>query len=205
MSGVFPVVSHGRDGRGCAAGTNADPALRRTVAAAAAGDERAWQALVVRFTGLVRGIARSYRLGPADVDDVAQETWVRLLRHIAQVQEPTAVAGWLATTTRREALRALQRTTREVPAAVVPDTGETDAGDPLEDLIAEEARAAVHGAVARLPACQRALVRTLLTRPHAGYDEVADRLGRPRGSVGPTRGRALARLREDPDLGDAVR
>jgi RNA polymerase sigma factor (sigma-70 family) len=171
--------------------------LRRTVEAAAAGDERAWSALVGQFGGMVRHVARSYRLDDADVDDVAQETWLRLMRHVHALDDPAAVPGWLITTTRREALRALQRRVREVPLDAVGDVDEPDPADPTEGIEAEERRAALLGAVARLPAHQRRLVGALLDHEGAGYAALAARLGAPVGSLGPTRARAIERLRRD--------
>ena len=55
---------------------------RRVVAAAAGGDEQAWALLQDRYAKRVRSVARTYRLTPHDIDDVAQATWLRLLENI---------------------------------------------------------------------------------------------------------------------------
>jgi DNA-directed RNA polymerase specialized sigma24 family protein len=47
------------------------------------------------------------------VDDVVQATWLRLLEDIRRLREPAAVAGWLETTTRRNAMRHLYGRNRE--------------------------------------------------------------------------------------------
>lgn len=47
-------------------------------------------------------------------------------------------------------------------------------------------------------------MRMLLAEPAMNYDEVSVALGMPRGSIGPTHGRSLARLRRDPHLARAV-
>src|SRR4051794_5612851 len=47
-----------------------DAELVALVEAARAGDSAAWDRLVRRFEGPIRSIARSYRLAPADVDEV---------------------------------------------------------------------------------------------------------------------------------------
>jgi DNA-directed RNA polymerase specialized sigma24 family protein len=71
--------------------------------------------------------------------------------------------------------------------------------------IARERRAAVRGAVQRLPGRQRHLLTSLLASPSPTYERVAVALAMPMGSIGPTRDRALARLRVDPELASAVR
>ena len=90
-----------------------DPALVALVCAARSGDHAAWDSLVRRFDRLLRSIARSYRLIPADIDDVVQTTWLSMLEHIHDLREPAAIAGWLATATRRQAMRVLQKPARE--------------------------------------------------------------------------------------------
>ena len=82
-----------------------DARLTALVCAARRGDQDAWTDLVERFDGRVRAIARSYRLSPPDVDDVAQATWLQLLEDIGKLREPAAIGAWLATATRRTALR----------------------------------------------------------------------------------------------------
>ena len=116
MSPLHPLRGGGRPLREVAppsAPRDADRELVSLVRASRAGDSAAWTQLVERFTPTLRRIARSYRLQPSDVDDVVQATWLRLFAHIEQLRDPAAVAGWLATTTRRECLRVLQGHVRE--------------------------------------------------------------------------------------------
>ena len=70
------------------------------------GDARAWDALVERFGPLIWSICRNYRLERADVEDVAQNVWLKLVDQLSRVRDPAALGGWLATTTRRECCRA---------------------------------------------------------------------------------------------------
>jgi len=65
---------------------------------AAAGDEHAWDALVRRFDGMIKAIAGAHRLAHADVHDVSQATWLKLLEHIDDLKAPERVGGWLANT-----------------------------------------------------------------------------------------------------------
>ena len=66
----------------------ADPGADLTllVAAAAGGDEAAWTALTDRFSRLVWGVVRSYRLSPDDAADATQNTWLRLLENLERIE-----------------------------------------------------------------------------------------------------------------------
>src|SRR3954447_24304148 len=96
-------------------------ALAHITREVAAGGEDAWRTLVALLDPMLHSIARGYRLPHADADDVVQITWGRALLHLDRLDDPGAVAGWLAVTARREAMRTLQRGVRELPAAETPE------------------------------------------------------------------------------------
>jgi RNA polymerase sigma factor (sigma-70 family) len=174
--------------------------LERLVAAAAAGESTAWDALVARFAPVMLRIARSCGLGRHEAEDAVQNAWIRLLRGIELVREPHAIGAWLATTTRRESLRLRQQARREPPSGE-PLLADADAPDEaFRELDAAECRAAVESALNRLPPRHRALMDELLVDTVGGYRDIAARLGMPVGSIGPTRGRCLALLRRDERL-----
>jgi RNA polymerase sigma factor (sigma-70 family) len=165
------------------------------VAAAATGDQEAWNALVGRFNGLVWSVARSHRLSPTDAGDVVQTTWLRLVEHLHRLDDPERVGAWLATTARHESIKALRRAARqmptapeEIPAAAI-DVG-MDAG-----LLASERDAALWRAFAGLDSDCQALLRMLVADPTPSYQEISEALDRPIGSIGPTRARCLEKLR----------
>lgn len=171
---------------------------------AADGDERAWDALVGRLDGVLRSVVAGYRLAPADAEDVLQTTWVRALSSLHRLREPGAIAAWLVVTARREALRSLQRGVRElVTDELEPFEAEDDAR-PEDVAVARERGAAVREAVGRLCGRQREVIMALLATPAPSYEELSERLGIPVGSIGPTRERALARLREDAGLAGLI-
>jgi RNA polymerase sigma factor (sigma-70 family) len=182
----------------------ADHAVAGLAQDAAAGDERAWRDLVARFEPLLRGIVKGYRLDPADVEDVVQVTWLRAFRNLDRLNEPAAVGGWLAVTARREALRALQRGVREIPAEEPHTLEEPDAVTPETAAMERERRRALRAAVRRLPGRQRQLLATMLTRPGVSYGELSSELDMPLGSIGPTRERALGTLRNDRMLAEVL-
>jgi RNA polymerase sigma factor (sigma-70 family) len=171
---------------------------------AAAGCEDAWRDLVARFDPMLRGIVRGYRLDAADVEDVVQTTWIRAYRNLDRLNEPGAVGAWLAITARREALRTLQRGVRELPSAEPQPVDEAGGETPDDVASAQERRVAVRAAVRRLPGRQRDLLSEMLRRPCASYEEIAGSLTMPIGSIGPTRERALTRLRTDAALAGVI-
>lgn len=163
---------------------------------AALGDPDSWDVLVDRFTPLLWSIARGFRLDSADAADVVQTAWLRLLENVDRINDPEHVGAWLATTARRECLRQLRRTGRERPT----ETEDLDAVDTslpsLEaELLVAERDAELWRAFERLPDRCRTLLRVLMADPPPSYDEVSAALDMPVGSIGPTRGRCLDRLR----------
>jgi RNA polymerase sigma factor (sigma-70 family) len=177
-----------------------DPELVATVQAARAGDADAWTRLVQRFDPGLRHVARSYRLSPADVDEVVQATWLYLLETIERIREPAAIVAWLVTVTRRNALRRRQTHTREL-LSDDPRLGDRpDCDAPEADVLADERRAVLTGAIAALPDRHRRLVTALLTQPTLDYRQLGELLSMPVGSIGPSRARAFARLARDAQL-----
>lgn len=170
-------------------------AVARLVGCAAAGDEHAWQGLVDEFGGLVWAVTRAHRLGDADAADVAQTTWLRLVEHLDRLDEPARVGAWLATTARRECLGVLRRSTRLVLHG--DELSEPADDGPAHDaaLLAQERDATLWTAFARLSDRDRALLRMLIADSAPNYEEIGAALGMPIGSIGPTRARALERLR----------
>lgn len=162
------------------------------------GDAAAWDALVGRFAGLIGAISRSFRLHADDGADVAQTTWLRLLESIERIREPERIAGWIATTARRECLRRVRTAGREQPTEEL-DCGEATPAFPVpgHELIRAQERALLWEVVQELPDHHRQLMTLLMASPQPSYAEVADALDMPIGSIGPTRMRAVERLRRD--------
>ena len=90
------------------------------------------------------------------------------------------------------------------PADLPPLTGAA----PPEELAAHlEEEQLVRDALAAISErCRRLLELLYFTTPTPSYDQVAKRMGMPRGSLGPTRQRCLDRMREhlSPGLGGDV-
>ena len=146
---------------------------------------------------MIWSITAEYRLLESDAADVAQTTWLRLLEHIDRIQYPDRVGSWLAATARNECLRSLAARKRVVLGHDNNEMEETHASgaDVDERLLAAERDQTVREAMSHLPSRWQRLLEMLMADPPVSYTEISDQLGLPVGSIGPTRGRCLARLR----------
>jgi RNA polymerase sigma factor (sigma-70 family) len=171
--------------------------VEELVEAAQAGDSAAWDALVDRYLPLVSSVIRRLRLSAADADDVNQTVWLRLVENLGSLREPRALPGWLATTARNEGLRIIRRRGRDVPVDPAGQSFDRPEESDLDAALVQDLRAqALREALLELPEKRRELLLLLLAEPPLSYDEISARLGIPKGSIGPTRARALEQLRE---------
>lgn len=164
---------------------------------AAEGDKRAWERLVDQFGRLIWSITRDFRLTESDASDVFQATWLRLLEHIDRLEYPARVGSWIATTARHECLRCVAGRKKVL---LVQDHGALSdalvhAPEADEGLLAAERATAVRDAMSLLPWRWQRMLELLMADPPASYAEISDQLGLPVGSIGPTRGRCMERLR----------
>lgn len=182
-----------------------DASVEELVLAARRGQQSAWDDLVVRFSPLVHGIVRRYRLQGSDVEDVVQTLWLRLVEHLDDLREPAALPGWIVATARNECLRLLRTRRRTQPVDPLgpgidhepPDTARLDE-EVVEDLERVGRHELLLRAFAELSEQHRQLLLVLVEDPPPSYAEISARLGIPIGSIGPTRARALQRIRENP-------
>jgi len=171
--------------------------MANLVRQASAGDRAAWDTIVSKYVSLVWAVALQQGLNSADAADVAQSTWLRLLEHIDDIRDPSRLGAWLATTARRESLRVIALRRRLVPEA---DPTAFDGPDLMlaeldERLLAEERGQHVREAFSTLPPAWQSLISLLMADPPMSYQEIGEMLGVPVGSIGPTRGRCMTRMR----------
>ena len=164
---------------------------------AADGDRKAWDRIVDQYARLIWSITVNFKLAESDAADVAQTTWLRLLQHIDRIEYPDRVGSWLAATARNECLRILAARKRVVLSHedVELDSAVADEPDIDERLLADERAQTVRDAMSSLPRRWQRLLEMLMADPPASYADISDELELPIGSIGPTRGRCLARLR----------
>lgn len=158
------------------------------------GEATAMDDLVRLLSPVLWQVTRAQRIDEETAGDVVQAAWLALVRHPEGVRDPEAVGGWLTTTTRREAWRVTRTARRADPVEddQLPLPSATSAEDEATANLRDRA---LWQAVAQLSErCQRLLrVAAFLDRPN--YAQLAHDLEMPVGSIGPTRGRCLAKLR----------
>jgi len=174
-----------------------DLALRLLVLRCQAGDEAAFAKLMMTFEGKTLGYLRGI-IGGDDADDVQQEVWLSVYRHLADLADPGAFRTWLFRTTRHRAIDFLRKRKRDheliddvpVDQVAVPDAAEGEEGS--AGLVDMEAMTA---ALMAMPPPQRE-VMLLRYRDGLSYQEIAQVIARPIGTVRTRLHHAKKRLQE---------
>ena len=168
-----------------------DPEL---VEAIRSGDPQATGLLVERFQGIVFGLCYRMLNHRQDAEDVTQETFVRALRAIFRFDSARPLRPWLleiAANRCRTALASRSRRPRLAPVSAAEDVADPRPGlnDP-DDLAGE-----LEQAVEQLRPEYR-LVFLLYHEQNLSYDEIAQSVERPVGTVKTWLHRARAELAE---------
>jgi RNA polymerase sigma factor (sigma-70 family) len=164
--------------------------------AARGGSDDALGQITAELSPLLWHVARAAGLSAGDAEDVVQTVWERLLSHLADIRVASALVSWLVVTTRHEAWRIRSRGRRQTPAdqewlTALPDR----AAGTEEQVIIDEQHRALWLAVRQLSAQCQELLRIVAFVPRPDYQSVSVALGIPVGSIGPTRGRCLQKIR----------
>jgi RNA polymerase sigma factor (sigma-70 family) len=177
-----------------AARTDADTSL---VARCMDGDEDAWAALVRRHGPVVWTIARRAGLADEDAADVYQTVWRIAVESLPRLRDTGRFPAWIAQTARFQSARAVRTicATRRALGRIEPR--DTDGAPAEPEIEAVERRRSVADAMSRVgDRCAHLLRALYFEAASPDYAEIARRLGMRIGSIGPTRARCLARLRD---------
>ncbi|MFP5282825.1 MAG: RNA polymerase sigma factor [Actinomycetes bacterium] len=153
--------------------------------------------LVGILTPILWHTARASRLDNATAEDVLQQVWLTLVRKADTITEPLAILQWLVVTTKREAWRVARNQTRtrpedlETAGVPVPD----EHADVEDEVIRNQTKTTLWRHIDQLPDRCRTLLRVIAFADRPDYADLAKALDMPQGSIGPTRGRCLAKLR----------
>jgi RNA polymerase sigma factor (sigma-70 family) len=188
-----------------------EPSDDELLAQCRAGRQAAWSMLVRRYQRLIYTVPRRAGLSDEAAADVFQATFARLFEHLDRIEDASRVRAWLVTTARRETLRVLEQQQRRVdlqPAAGADDEGGGDGEDPLDRLPSADPLPEAllsdlqqHDRLRRAvdaldPRARQFIEFVFLQDEPPSYGEIAARLGMAEGSIGPTRARCLAKLRD---------
>lgn len=184
--------------------------LAQLVAAALDGSDAAWRALVERLERVVWKAVNMMTFDAEIRDDAFAATWLRLAERLDTIREPQKLPGWLATTAANEVRQILRQRSR-LPVGLPDSSPEAaggglgtlletlpgDDGDHAADVIDAEEAAVLRTAFGRLDdTCREIIAVLVLTDPPVSYDQASELLGRPIGSLGPTRQRCLDKMRK---------
>jgi RNA polymerase sigma factor (sigma-70 family) len=161
------------------------------------GEDAAMSDLVRTLTPILWHTVRSTRLDNAAAEDVLQTVWLSLVRHGDTILEPNAVLQWLIVSTKREAWRVSRVQDRVRPEDVeTTRASESDgAAEVAEQVAGAQGDDVLWRHVQQLPERCQTLLRVIAFAAKPDYAQIARALGMPVGSIGPTRGRCLAKLR----------
>jgi RNA polymerase sigma factor (sigma-70 family) len=160
---------------------------------AGSGDQAAFETLLRRHGPLVLGVCRRVLGDWHAAEDCFQTVCILLARRAGSLRQPERLGPWLYGVAYRTALKARDRAARrgasERQAAIPP------AVEPADDLVWRDLRSVLDDAVARLPEKYRTpfVLHYLQGRT---VDEVAGRLGAPRGTIATRLARARAQLQK---------
>lgn len=162
------------------------------------GNEQAWNMLVDRYKNLIYSIAIRYGLPPQDAADIFQTVCLDLFNELSRLRDAEALQGWLTRVTTNKCYHWKRQQ--------APVNGDLDEGS-LEGLLNESPMAAdiiadlereqlVRDSIEMLsPRCRQMITLLFFENPPQPYNEVAEKLGLARGSIGFIRGRCLKRLK----------
>lgn len=164
------------------------------------GRREAWDALIIRYQDYVNSVIAKFLKSDDDRQDVFQNVFVILYRNLRKLRDREKLASYLFQIARRECLRVLSLSARSdrLSEKVIAEFGfdkETETPESFFEHLEEGIL--IRQAVRSLkPRCRVLLKRLFLDDCPPHYDELAEELGIPVASVGPTRQRCLARLRD---------
>jgi RNA polymerase sigma-70 factor (ECF subfamily) len=156
----------------------------RLLARLRAGDSRAFEELVTMYQHRVFGVALRMLGNRAEAEEIAQDTFLRAHRSLAEFRGEARLGTWLYAIASRLCLNRLtagprRRERRDDAALLQAPAGEADAVAALER---GELEAALHQAIAALPEDRRIVV-VLRDLEGLSYEEIGEVLGVPLNTV----------------------
>jgi RNA polymerase sigma factor (sigma-70 family) len=151
------------------------------------GDQDAWRELVERYARLVFSIPRRAGLDDATSEDVFQEVFATLWEKLPTIRNRRGLPKWLMTTAHRMTERHSRRRLPTSDVEPMPELAE-------EQMLTWERQHLLRRSLRELGGPCADLLTALYLGDNPGYDRIAETLGVPRGSIGPTRARCLEKL-----------
>jgi RNA polymerase sigma factor (sigma-70 family) len=161
------------------------------------GDPDAMTDLVRSVRPWLHRIALNHGLDHHTAEDVVQETLLALVEHVHGLRDPGAGLGWLSTIARNQSIHKIRTGKRTVLRGDPAEwTDRAGPDDPEKSAIDALTGAVLADAITRLPARCGQILHLAFIADVSDYLTISRVLGMPVGSVGPTRMRALRKMRE---------
>src|SRR4051812_34562750 len=163
-----------------AGGADDDADDVRLMSLVATGDMVAFGQLVERHQALVIGTVGRMLGSNSDVEDLAQQVFLRVWRSAARYVPKAKFTTWLLKITRNLVFNEMRRTKRQaqIPMQMDPHGDDLPVKDesvqsPAENMLYQELQQAIESAIGELPSTQR---MALILRRYEGrsYEEIAD-------------------------------
>lgn len=165
------------------------------------GDLEVWPELVARLSVRVATVLRKFSVDSHLRNDAAAETWRTLFEKLDQIENPESLPAWAAVVARNNMLDLIKRRGRFGPPADLDAVLEHVGSIDTDAIVEAEIGQALRKAVSRLSPKERAIVEgRVFTDSPESLKAMGERLDMPTGSIGPTLGRSLIKLRRDPEL-----
>ena len=172
--------------------------LAQLVADCRRGDQAAWRDLLERISPLIFSICRDSRLTDEEALDVFGQVSYLLLTNISKIRSGSKILSYVGTITRRQIYDRYykDRLLDFVDSAVLQDNPTDDHTGPDRQYERRSRRQILHEALASLPSRDYKLLQALfIDDSEPTYEEIARKLNMPVASIGPTRQRALEKLK----------
>ena len=170
---------------------------RRLVGGCLRGDQRAWHALVDKYSRLVYAVVLRYGVSSDDASDLFQTVWVNVYSDLEKVRKHDSLRSWLITVTRRRCYHWRQEQLRRQRLLQESRDEPIEASVEPSDMEGLESDQRVREAVFRLPQrCREMIAMLFYADPPMPYRDVARKLGLAVGSIGFIRGRCLRKLQK---------
>ena len=171
--------------------SDAQASIQDIVQRCLAGDEAAWHEFVDRHSRLVYSIPRRYGFDRESSEDIFQDAFLAAYRSLGSIQDPQSIPKWLITTTVRICAKSAKAAKKAGQLRADFDKDLIDDRQAERLMQIQELRAGLERLGGR---CERLLTALYCGVQTPNYDEIADLIGIPRGSLGPTRRRCLKKL-----------
>jgi len=165
-----------------------------------AGETEAFEELVERHQRLVVGTVARMLGNNSDVEDIAQQVFVRVWKSAGRYVPRAKFTTWLLKITRNLVFNELRRRSRHAQTSVESELegrpiADERTGAPDASLLEQELQRAIEAAIAQLPETQR-MALVLRRYDELSYEQIADVLDQSVPAVKSLLFRARTELRE---------